>query len=127
METTNLRRGVAGALAATGALHLILAPEYLSEQAYIGALFIAGGLAAIVLAAILWNRSDGRVAALGVTIAVGMGAGFVLSRTTGLPGFHESEWEFSGLLSLALEAFVAGAAWQLLRSRPFGGRRTVVR
>jgi hypothetical protein len=31
-----------------------------------------------------------------------------LSRTTGLPGFHESEWELSGVVALALEAgFVA--------------------
>lgn len=46
-------------------------------------------------------------------IAAGMGVGFVLSRTVGLPGFHESEWELSGLVSLLLEAgFLAAAlAW----------------
>jgi hypothetical protein len=34
----------------------------------------------------------------------------VLSRTTGLPGFHESDWELSGLISLVLElGFVAVA------------------
>lgn len=127
MDATNLRRAVAGALGATGALHLILAPEYLSEQAYIGVLFIVGGLTAIGLAAILWNRSDLRALALGAAIAVGMGVGFVFSRTTGLPGFHESEWELSGLVSLVLEAFVAGGTWQLLRSRPFGARSAIAR
>jgi hypothetical protein len=44
----------------------------------------------------------------------GMGIGFVLSRTTGLPGFHESEWELSGVVCLGLEAaFVALAAGAL--------------
>jgi hypothetical protein len=41
--------------------------------------------------------------------------GFVLSRTVGLPGFHESEWEASGLLSLALEGTVVAAAVQAVR------------
>ena len=49
----------------------------------------------------------------------GMGIGFVLSRTTGLPGLHESEWELSGVVSLALEAgFIAAAIPALLPSRP---------
>jgi hypothetical protein len=46
-----------------------------------------------------------------VAISAGMAVGFVLSRTVGLPGFHESEWELSGLVSLALEGgFIALAA-----------------
>ena len=40
-----------------------------------------------------------------------MAAGLLLSRTVGLPGFHESEWEPSAVLSLLLEGgFVAAAA-----------------
>ena len=54
-----------------------------------------------------------------------MGAGFILSRTVGLPGFHESEWELSGMVSLLFEAgflALAGLALgagreSLLRSR----------
>jgi hypothetical protein len=34
----------------------------------------------------------------------GMGIAFVLSRTTGLPGFKESGWELSGVVTLVLEA-----------------------
>jgi hypothetical protein len=50
----------------------------------------------------------------GALVAGGMGLGFILSRTTGLPGFHPSDWEASGLLSLLLEggflaAFAAAA------------------
>jgi len=115
MQSTTLRKGVAAALAATGALHLILAPEYLSEQAYIGILFILGGLTSLGLASVIWLRNDARALALGALVAVGMAVGFVLSRTTGLPGFHEAEWEASGLISVLLEAFVAFGAAQLLR------------
>jgi hypothetical protein len=108
-ETT--RRTAAGLLGATGVLHLLLAPEYLAEQAYIGVLFILGGLAAAVLAAVLWRRDEPLAWVGGAAIAAGMAAGFVLSRTTGLPGFHESEWELSGIVSLLLEGgFLALAA-----------------
>lgn len=108
------RKWVAGALAATGALHLILAPEYLEEQAYIGALFIAGGLTALALAVVLWRHENALCLVLGTVVALGMAIGFVLSRTTGLPGFHESEWELSGLISLGLEAVVVLGATRLL-------------
>jgi len=105
------RRLAAGALALTGALHLVLAPEYIGEQAYIGVLFVLGGIAAIAVAARLWSRDDAAAWALGALIAAGMAVGFVLSRTVGLPGFHESEWEISGLVSVVLEiGFVAVAA-----------------
>ena len=60
MVRTQIRRLAAALLAATGALHLLLAPEYLQEQAYIGALFILGGLTALVVAARLWTRDDRR-------------------------------------------------------------------
>jgi hypothetical protein len=105
------QRLAAGLLAATGALHLALAPEYLEEKTYVGALFIVGGLVAIATAIRLWAKGDRLSWALGALTAAGMAAGFVLSRTIGLPGFHESEWELSGLLSLVLEGgFVALAA-----------------
>ena len=52
-----------------------------------------------------------------------MAAGFVLSRTVGLPGFHESEWELSGLLSLLLEGGFVAAALASVSS--VGDRETV--
>lgn len=121
MSNLNLRRGVAVALAGTGVLHLALAPEYLSEQAYIGALFIAGGITSLVLAALMWVRDDARVWLGSALVALGMGAGFILSRTVGLPGFHESEWELSGLLSLLLEGAVVAGAVQALRGPSTAG------
>jgi hypothetical protein len=113
MTDTRVRRLGAGLLAATGALHLVLAPEYLQEQAYIGVLFILGGLTALVVAARLWRAEDRLAWGAGAVIAAGMAAGFVLSRTLGLPGFHESDWELSGLVSLAVElGFLATLARQ---------------
>jgi hypothetical protein len=112
MVRTQIRRLAAGLLAATGALHLVLAPEYLQEKAYIGVLFILGGIASLAVAARLWKRSDRVAWGLGALTAAGMAAGFILSRSVGLPGFHESDWELSGVLSVLLEAgFLGTLAW----------------
>jgi len=104
MITPTIRKLSAAALAVVGIIHLVLSPGYLSEQAYIGVLFIAGGLFLCVLAVRLWRADDVPSWLLGALTMAGMGLGFVLSRTTGLPGFHESEWELSGIVSLVLEA-----------------------
>ena len=112
---TTTRRLGAGALGLTGLLHLVLAPEYLGQQAYVGVLFILGGIAACALAVRLWRADDNLAWAGAAALAAGMAAGFVLSRTVGLPGFHESEWEISGLLSVVLEAGVVGAALRATR------------
>src|SRR4051812_32679784 len=88
-----------------------------SEQAYIGVLFVAGAVVCGYVAAKLWTGRD--VAAdwmLGALTAAGMFVGFVLSRTVGLPGFHESEWELSGIVAMILEAGFVGAAVAALRS-----------
>jgi Na+/proline symporter len=110
MTTLNLTRIGAAAMAGIAAIHLLLAPEYFGEQAYIGVLFLVGAAAGGLVSLRLWRGGDAASWALGVAIAVGMGAGFVLSRTVGLPGFHEGEWELSGLVSLLLETVFVGAA-----------------
>ena len=109
--TQNTRRLAAGSLGIVGLIHLILAPEYFSEQAYIGVLFVLGAIALGAFALRLWRGDDVPAWLLGALTMAGMGVGFVLSRTVGLPGFHESEWELSGLICLVLEAgFVVAAA-----------------
>src|SRR4051794_32090444 len=102
-ESPTARRIASGLLAATGALHLLLAPEYLSEKGFVGVLFIVGGLTALAAAVRLWRASDLASWVMGALICAGMGAGFILSRTTGLPGFHPHDWEASGLFSLLVE------------------------
>jgi hypothetical protein len=120
------RKWAAAAIGGTGLIHLVLAPEYFGEQAYIGVLFLAAAAVCGYVAGKLWTGRE--VAAdwlLGAATAAGMFVGFVLSRTVGLPGFHESEWELSGLVSLVLEAgFVGAAVAALSRSpqRSRGGR-----
>ena len=122
--TKTTRRLAAGSLGLVGLIHLILSPEYFSEQAYIGVLFVLGGLALIAFAVRLYRSDDVPSWLLGALTMAGMGVGFVLSRTVGLPGFHESEWELSGLVCLVLEAgFVAVAARALL---PAGDRRPAI-
>jgi hypothetical protein len=112
---SQLRRIGAAMIAATGAIHLILAPEYLGQQAWVGIGFILGGIAALLIGARLWRTSDPGAWALGALLSAGMAVGFVLSRTTGLPGFHESEWELSGVVSVLLEIGFVGAAASALR------------
>ena len=120
MKHLTHRKLAAGAIAAAGAIHLLLTPEYMSEQAYLGVLFLAGAATTAYVAATLW-RKDHRPAWLaGLGVALGMGVGFVLSRTIGLPGFHESEWEASGIFSLLLEGAFVVAALAALRSRAAG-------
>jgi hypothetical protein len=118
MISPTTRKLSAAALAAVGLIHLVLSPEYLSEQTYIGALFIAGGLFMCALAVALWRADNVPAWLLGALTMAGMGIGFVLSRTTGLPGFHESGWELSGVVALVLEAgFVAVAIPALMPRR----------
>lgn len=110
MIGSTARRIAAGALALTGLIHLVLAPEYMNEQAYIGLLFVAGGISSIALAAWLWLRNQAVAWLAAAAVCSGMAVGFVLSRTLGLPGFHEAEWELSGMISVLLEIGVVGLA-----------------
>ena len=113
--TQTTRRLAAGSLGIVGLIHLILAPEYFSEQAYIGVLFVLGAIVLGAFAVRLWRSDDVPAWLLGALTMAAMGVGFVLSRTIGLPGFHESEWEASGLLSLLLEGGFLTLALPALR------------
>jgi drug/metabolite transporter (DMT)-like permease len=105
------RRIAIALISAVGLIHLFLAPDQLEEKAYVGALFLLGAAGCAVTAVLLGrNAWDRRAWALGSLISVGMFAGFIVSRTVGLPGFHESEWEISGIITLILEACFVGLA-----------------
>ena len=115
MTTPSLRRTAAVLIAGVGALHLVLAPEYMGEQLYVGVLFLLGAAASALVAVRLWQRDDARAWLLGALVSAGMLGGFLLSRTTGLPGFHETEWELSGIVSMLLEAAYLGVFVRALR------------
>ncbi len=122
--TKTTRRLAAGSLGLVALIHLILAPEYVSKAAYLGVLFVLGAVALGAFAVRLWREDDVPSWLLGALTMAGMGVGFVLSRTVGLPGFHEGEWELSGIVSLVLEAgFVIAAARALA---PGGDRRPAI-
>src|ERR687886_2188428 len=92
-----------------GLIHLIGAPEDLEEAPYQGVLFLANFFGAI-LAAIGIYRGRNWGWSLGALVAGGAFAGYVISRTVGLPGLPvEEEWlEPLGLLSLMVEALFVG-------------------
>jgi hypothetical protein len=96
-------------IAVVGLIHLIDAPEDLEEGSYLGFLFLANFLGALVAAAGIYRGSRwGWV--IGLLVAGGAFAGYVISRTAGLPGLPaEEEWlEPLGVLSLVVEALFVG-------------------
>src|SRR5215217_33172 len=99
------RLALAGAalIAAGGLIHLLEAPEELEEISYLGLLFLANFGAAVV-AAIRIYRNDRWGWGLGALVAGGAFAGYVISRTIGLPRLPVEEWlEPLGVLSLLVE------------------------
>src|SRR3954470_5611905 len=87
-----------------GLIHLINSPGDLQEGSYTGVLYLANFFGALT-AAIGIYRGKRWGWALGLLVAGGAFAGYVISRTVGLPGLPvETEWfEPLGVLSLVVE------------------------
>jgi hypothetical protein len=98
-----------------GLIHLIDAPEDLEEGSYLGFLFLANFLGALVASVGIY-RGNGWGWVLGLLVAGGAFAGYVISRTAGLPGLGvEEEWlEPLGVLSLVVEALFVGVFLTIL-------------
>jgi len=92
-----------------GLIHLINSPEDLEEGSYTGLLYLADFLGALAAAVGIY-RGKRWGWALGLLVAGGAFAGYVISRTVGLPGLPvETEWlEPLGVLSLIVEALFVG-------------------
>lgn len=110
-----------GLIGASGLIHLIEGPEYLQEVRYIGLLFVASVVGALLAAAgIALGERWGWV--LGILVAGGSIVAYLLSRSIGLPGFRENTWEaFAeplGLLSLLVEGLFLVVAARTLAVRP---------
>lgn len=97
-----------------GLIHLYLIPEEYEEAHYLGFLFAVNFLGAIVAAAGI-RRSAVWGWGLGFTIAAGSIAGYVVSRTAGMPGMEVEEWlNPAGILVLVLEAvFIVLASFHI--------------
>jgi hypothetical protein len=96
------------ALLVTAGIHLALVPEHFEEAAYAGWLFLADGVAALALAAVLLV-SDRRWVWLASALVAGVTvAAYVLSRTAGLPRLGDDIGNWTEPLSFpALAAEVA--------------------
>jgi hypothetical protein len=103
-------------------IHAYLAPSHLEEKFYVGMLFV---VADVLLAGVLVSLVTGLLRPLGwllgAAVCAGMFVAFLLSRTTGLPGYHES-WRsdhWLGLISLPPElVFIACALYAVRFRRP---------
>lgn len=91
-------------------VHLGLCDSTYKEAPYLGAAFAAGALVLIIGASIATagRRFGHRAAAVSwvvdAIIMVAAIVAFVLSRTTGLPSYHHSDWPPVQLIALAAEA-----------------------
>src|SRR5689334_20487076 len=90
-------------------VHVLQLPDAFRAVDYLGLLFIAAIVLSLCLVAALTRMSDERVwAATGALPALVL-IGFVLSRTSGLPGFTDDIGNWSeplGLLSLVFEGLL---------------------
>lgn len=96
-----------------GGSHLLIAGEHFLAATYLGVLFLAN-FAGSVVAALGMYLSPGRWGwLLGALISGGAFAGFLASRTLGLPGFEHAvgQWfSIPGLSTLALEGLFLSLA-----------------
>ena len=105
------------------AVHLALAQDrYEKDAHYVGAVFVA---AALVLAVSACIAASGRrwgltlmslswiVAALTSALLF---VGFLLSRTTGLPGYHHHDWPVIQVIALVAEVAIVALAVAAVRA-----------
>jgi Ni/Fe-hydrogenase subunit HybB-like protein len=108
-------------LVAIAIIHLVDVHGKFEEVAYIGVLFIGLIVASLVLAEALLRSDDSWVWMAACLLAAGTIAGYVLSRSVGLPGEGGAEkgnwWEGLGLASLLVEATVVWLAATRLARR----------
>ncbi len=100
-----------------GAIHLIAMPDQFDDAAYKGVLFLINGALAAAAATGIW-RSQRWGWPLGLGLSAATAAGYVWSRTVGLPGLpvDPNVFEPLGVASVAGElAFVLLAAVVMLK------------
>jgi hypothetical protein len=102
-----LRLLAAASALSIASVHVAILNQHLEEKTYVGALFLAAILALqLVALELAQSRRDPLLDAAawtcGSAVVASMFALFVVSRTAGLPGYHEP-WDKIGIASLALE------------------------
>jgi hypothetical protein len=95
-------------IALEGLIHLIDAPDSFEDATYMGLSFVAIVLGAAVASVGIY-RGHRWGWSFGALIAGSALVGYVISRTTGLPGLPAEEWlEPLGILSLLVEGLFLG-------------------
>jgi hypothetical protein len=95
-------------IALEGLIHLLDAPDSFEDATYKGLLFVAIVLGAAVASVGIY-RGHRWGWSFGALIAGSALVGYVISRTTGLPGSSAEEWlEPLGILSLIVEGLFVG-------------------
>lgn len=100
-------------------IHVLQLPDAFSETSYLGLLFAGAVVAAVLVAAALTRTTDHRVWSAACALASLVLLGYLLSRTTGLPGANDDvgEWdEPLGLASLVAESLVVCVSGGVLAS-----------
>ena len=127
-----LRLLAAASALSIASVHAAILNQHLEEKPYVGGLFLAAilGLQLVALELAQSRRDrllDGAAWLGGSAIVVSMFALFIVSRTVGLPGYHEP-WDAIGIASLALEGlFVSLAAANAALARIAGHRPRIER
>ena len=86
----------------TGYLHFITIPEEYAEAPYMGWLFFANGVGALVAAVGIFRQKIWWGWMLGLLIAAGSVYGYIQSRTIGMPGMEVEPWpDMVGIANLA--------------------------
>jgi len=107
------------AIIVTGLIHLVQGPQQYTEVPYVGILFYLNGAGAAIAAYGIYRDAKTWGWGLGMLIAGGAMALYVVSRTVGLPGMDVQEWgEPIGLLSLIVEGLFLGLSVAYLRRSP---------
>jgi hypothetical protein len=93
------------ALAGVAMVHVLQVPDAFADAGYLGALFVLVAVACIALAALMTRTSDDRLWLVSGALPVLVLIGYVLSRTSGLPGFSEDIGEWTEPLALIAIVF----------------------
>jgi Na+/proline symporter len=101
-------------------IHVLQLPDAFSETFYLGLLFVGAVVGAVLVAAALTRTSTHRVWSAACALGALVLLGYLLSRTTGLPGATDDvgEWdEPLGLASMVAESLVVCVSAVVLASR----------
>jgi hypothetical protein len=135
--TAAVRDGITRTLAAIGLagmalIHLLDLPDTISGTPYIGWMYVGLIVSAMALAGALIRVSDIRAWRATAALALSVSVGYVLSRTTGLPGSTDDigNWgQTLGIASLFVEGSLVALAGGVIASRrtaAAGARRLTV-